>query len=254
MVKASKAGNMGVIFTDTDIAKYAIGRMLDVYKEQTHVSGPVDKVRAILNLLPEGLRDGNLRIFGDIGVSGAKYLKWRQSQGNAVTADKVINTYSSQEGALVKDVKTVYDYVMGKKDSPDCDFWQKDELKSWANSAGSKTYLVAAFALWEEAGKTTDTDVKNNLISWGNNLLAFREQHDAVRPSFSGKYYKIFAAMTPFFVLEDGTGQWTLESYVSDLPRVGQNSYLMGLLKTDIKIHVSVTLYCCAVFMYRRTS
>ena len=213
-------GNLRALL-DPRTLTITVGRMMALAAGAPGASF-TDKLESVANTMRNALEDGNRRIYSDIGGSGQDYLNYRAAHGGAVTPDQVLDGFSLSNPPQPAQARQVYNFAMQHlNDRPQpTDFEQRFPPSSF----DSRNLVVAAFALYEKAGQTSDAAAKNQLIAFGNNLLAYREQHDAVQPAFTpGRVLpgevdrpKLFRAITPTVALPLRSGTWTFDGYAPD--------------------------------------
>jgi hypothetical protein len=159
------------------------------------------------------LADGNRAIFADIGASGEAYLRLRASLGRPTpeaVLEKLALPESSEQGA-----KKVYAYALAHHlDAP-----PPTDFRRFSGPGAGNDVVRAGFALYELAGRTEDPARKNALVAFANNLIAWREQFEAVQPAFEGaragelSRQQVISAITPVVQVDVGGMLWTLDGF-----------------------------------------
>jgi hypothetical protein len=225
-----KAGALAALLDPRTLAITA-HRMLELVRSAPGAD-LMEKFGAVAGTIRNTMEDGNRRIYGDIGGAAQDYLNFRNAHGGRVTPDQIVEGFSLSQPPDAKQAREVYDFAISHlNDVPQpTDF---DRLFP-APRYDAKNVLVAAFAMYEQAGQTPDAGEKNKLISFANNLLAFREQRDAVQRAFTpGRVLpgevdrdKLFQALTPTVELDLPSGGWTFNTYANrHLPARDRNPF-----------------------------
>jgi hypothetical protein len=183
----------------------------------------IEKLGSIALTLRNLMTEGNRRIYADICGAGQDYFTWRRERGGAPSPGEVLSDFrpSAKEAAHI-----AFDFALEhRNDSPlPCDFGPIFP----AMRGDSSPLIVAAFALYELAGQTTEIEAKNRLVAIGNNYLAYREQFDAAQPAFTpGRILegevdrlKLLAILTPGIDLAMRSGIWRFWEFADlHLPR-----------------------------------
>jgi hypothetical protein len=129
------------------------------------------------------MEDGNRRIYSDIGGIAQDYLSLRQNCTDGVTSERVLKEFVPLNLFRPDLSRAAYDFAL--------QHLQDDPLPIHFDQLFSDLpddalpLVVAAFALYEQAGQTQDLTTKNRYVAFANNLVIYREQHDAVQPAFS---------------------------------------------------------------------
>jgi hypothetical protein len=183
------------------------------------------KLEAIAGTLRNALSDGNRRIYGDVGGAAERYLAWREAEPAPPAPEDVLSHYAAENGGNPAEARAAYDYALGaiaQGGPPASDF----ETRFPSPPSDSRNLATAGFALYELAGRTGDPERKNAIIAAANNLLAYREQHDAVQPAFTpGRTLpgevdraKLFDLLTPTVDLPMRGGTWRFADYAASEP------------------------------------
>ncbi|WNG62110.1 hypothetical protein F0U59_50955 [Archangium gephyra] len=183
---------------------------------------PLDKAEAVALTLEQLLLDGNVAIYGDIATSARAYLDWRgESGGNEVKPLQVVETFAL-DGASASEASRAREYALEHvKDSP-----QPTHFGTVLPEVRGQSFLVAAFALFEEARRTAEASERNALVAFANNYLAWHEQHNAVQPAFTPSSPRagevprdaLMHAMTPTLRLPLGPIAWEFSDYSERQP------------------------------------
>lgn len=180
-----------------------------------------DKTAAVTRTLLNGLEFGNRAIFSDIGAAGAAFLRLRQQQGGQITPQQVLEHFSCDGPPRPDEARRVFDRALAQAVAADplpVDFGAE-----FPEIAGDKRAMFpAAFALYEQAGRTSDGRVRDRLVMYGNQLLAWREQHDVAVSAFDAppaadevSRHELWRLMTPLVDLKTRTGVWRYVDYLS---------------------------------------
>jgi hypothetical protein len=178
---------------DPRVLAVGVERLLELMAEAPG-SDPIERLASVALTLRNTMAEGNRRIYSDIGGAAQDYLSFRQSQSGGVTFSL------SNRPDLAK---AAYDFAIGHlEDDPLPNRF--DQL--FPDLMGdTRPLVVAAFALYEQAGETPDTAAKNRCVAFANNFALYREQHEAIQPAFtpgrvlSGEVdrLKLLAIITP---------------------------------------------------------
>ncbi|MDQ6706866.1 MAG: hypothetical protein M3Z85_12940 [Acidobacteriota bacterium] len=127
------------------------------------------------------MEDGNHRIYTDLGGAGQDYLHFRAARTVQPTPDEVLNEFAlTPRQDLAKSAYRFAQEHLGEMPLP------VTFGKLFPSLAGdSRPLVAAAFALYEQAGATTDVAFKNRCIAFANNYVIYREQQDVVQPAFT---------------------------------------------------------------------
>jgi hypothetical protein len=178
-----------------------------------------ERLAAVAQTMRNGLEDGNRRIVADIGVAGQRYLEWRRGRPS-VTPEEVLRSFSlsappdpAQASELFNDARRACE---GNDPLP-------GDLETLypPSRYDANQMMVAGFALYEQAGATADPRVRNRLIAFANNYLAYKEQHDAAQPAFTpGRILPgetprepVWQLLTPLVDIEARYGTWSFHGY-----------------------------------------
>jgi hypothetical protein len=146
-------------------------------------SDPLERLASVALTLRNMMEDGNRRIYADVGGAAQDYLCLRESWTGSVTPERVLKEFSPPNLSRPDLAKAAYNFALQHlQDAPlPTDFDQLfPELLDDA-----VPLVVAAFALYEQAGQTPDMATKKRYIAFANNFVIYREQHEAVQPAFS---------------------------------------------------------------------
>ena len=160
----------------------SVDRLLQLMLEAPG-SNPLERLASVALTLRNTMTDGNRRIYADIGGTAQDYLCWRLDCAGAVAPEQVLNDFSLSNHSRPDLAKAAYDFALQHlQDSPLPIHF--DQL--FPGLLGdARPLVVAAFALYEQAGRTADVAEKNRYIAFANNVVIYREQHEAVQPAFS---------------------------------------------------------------------
>lgn len=192
-----------------------------------------DKSAAVTRTLLNGLEFGNRAIFSDIGAAGAAFLKFRQQQGGQITPQQVLEQFSCDGPPRPDEARLVFDRAVTQatgRDALPVDFGAE-----FPEIAGdNRAMFPAAFALYEQAGRTPDARVRDRLVMYGNQLLAWREQHDVAVSAFDApaapgevSRHEIWRLMTPLVDLKTRAGVWRYVDYLSSREEQGTFDHLL---------------------------
>jgi hypothetical protein len=219
MSLGAKGGNLGALANPLTLESSTKCMAKAIYDAPAR--GLVDKAKMVAGTLVSMLEDGNRRIYSDIGSAGSAYLKWRQGQ-SSVTPAAVLTQFGPSRGGDATKIQAIYDYAMQHiADSPQpTDF---EAALTRGQGATCRETVPVGIALYEAAGTTSDSQARDRYISFGNNLLAYCEQHDVVQPAFTpGRVVagetdrtQVMRCMTPTVRLLFRSLDWTFSSYCS---------------------------------------
>ncbi len=93
-------------------------------------------------------------------------------------------------------------------------------------SVSGQSLMVASFALFEQARREPDAARFERVVSFANNYLAYREQHDSVHPAFAppkvlpGEVSRslVMRVFTPTLRLDLGENTWTFNDWACRRP------------------------------------
>jgi len=204
----------------------SVKRLLELMAEAPG-SNPIERLAAVALTLRNTMEDGNRRIYGDIGGAGQDYLCFRESR-TGVTPEQVL--FNLPDLSRPEPAKAAYDFALQHLgDTP----LPVDFAKLFpAFSGDARPLVVAAFALWEQAGLTSDTAAKNRCVAFANNFVIYREQRGALQPAFTpGRILpgevdrlKLLAIITPAIEVALRLETWTFWQYAEKyLPARGLN-------------------------------
>ena len=179
-----------------------------------------DKTAAVTRTLLNGLEFGNRAIFADIGAAGAAFLKFRQQNGGQVTPQQVLEQFSCDGSPRPDDAHLVFDRAVAQASGNEP--LPTDFGAEFPQIAGdNRAMFPAAFALYEQAGRTADSRVRDRLVMYANVLLAWREQHDVAVSAFDApappdevSRHEIWRLMTPLVDLKTRAGVWSYVDYL----------------------------------------
>jgi len=146
-------------------------------------SNPLEQLASVALTLRNTMEDGNRRIFGDIGGMAQDYLRLRASQSGAVAPELMLQRFSQSNGYRADLAQAAFDFAMQHLQdvAPPLNFGEV-----FPGLAGdARPLVVAAFALYEQAGQAADLAARNRYIALANNFVIYREQHEAVQPAFT---------------------------------------------------------------------
>lgn len=192
-----------------------------------------DKTAAVTRTLLNGLEFGNRAIFSDIGAAGAAFLKFRQQQGGQASPQQVLEQFSCDGPPRPDEARLVFERAVAQATAHDplpIDF--AAEFPEIASD--NRAMFPAAFALYEQAGRTADARVRDRLVMYANQLLLWREQHDvAVRafdaPAAPGEVsrHEVWRLTTPLVDLKTRAGVWRYVDYLSSQEDPGAFEHLL---------------------------
>lgn len=175
-------------------------------------SGPVvERLARVAQTLQNALEDGNRRIFADIGVAGQQFMQARQAKGSALNDSEVLAMAPEPEQArgVLEQSRQVIE--------------QGGPLPTSTNTANM---LWAAFALYEEAGRSP-AGRRDPAIQLANELMAYHEQFSVAVPAFEppapieGELDRpeLFSVVTPSVCVPTREGTWRYSRFASrELP------------------------------------
>lgn len=180
-------------------------------------ANPLEHLGSVATTLRNMMQDGNRRIYGDIGGLAEKYLDMRESWTDSVSPERVFNEFAPAISLQPDGPAQIYQVALQhlSEDPLPIHF---DRLFSIGDS---RSMIVAAFALYEQARLSPDSATKNRYIAFANNLVIYREQHDAVQPAFTpGQILpgevdrlKLLAIITPTIEVIVRAGAWRFWEY-----------------------------------------
>lgn len=193
-----------------------------------------EKVAAVTRTVLDGLEDGNRAIFADMGAAAADYLRFRERHVGSITPEDVIAQFTAEGPSQPEQARRVFEracaQAAGMAPLP------TDLAVEFPTVASdSRPMFPAAFALYEQAGRTTDARVRDRLVMYANNLLAWREQHDVVRDVFDPsdvrpgevKRQDVWQMLTPLVDLKSRAGVWRYADYASAHDDDGEFAHLL---------------------------
>jgi hypothetical protein len=202
----------------------SVERLLELMLEAPG-RNPLERLASVSLTLRNTMEEGNRHIYADIGGMAQDYLCWRESWAGGVTPERVLEEFSVSNRSQPDRVKAAYEFALAHlEDSPlpiHFDQLFPDLL------GDARPLVVAAFALYEQAGQTADVAAKNRHIAFANNFVIYREQHEAVQPAFSpGQIMpgevdrlKLLAVITPAIQVALRLETWMFWQYAdSHLP------------------------------------
>jgi hypothetical protein len=146
-------------------------------------SNPIEQLGSVALTLRNMMEDGNRRIYGDIGGAAQDYLCLRESWDGSVTADRVLQEFAPSNFSRPDLTHAAYDFALQHLQDNPLPIHFDQSFPGMLSDA--RPLVVAAFALYEQAGQTSELVAKNRYIAFANNYVIYREQHDAVQPAFS---------------------------------------------------------------------
>ena len=212
---------------DPRVFAVCVDRLLELLKVAPG-SNPLDRVASVSLTLRNAMEDGNRRIYSDIGGAAQDYCYFRGA--NKVTPEQVLSEFSIGGVSRPEQAEAAYRFALQHLgDSPlPIDF---EEL--FPDLRGdARPLVVAAFALYEAAGRSEDLALKDCLVAFANNLVIYREQHEAVQPAFTpgsvlpGEVdrLKLLAIITPAIEVTLRLETWRFCEYAElHLPRRDNN-------------------------------
>jgi len=207
----------------------SVARLVELMLEAPG-SEPIERLTSIALTLRNTMEDGNRRIYRDIGGAGQDYLAWRARCISDVTPERVLNEFSSSIDCQADLATAAYDFALQHLQDvpPPIHF----DLLFPDLGGNARPLVVAAFALYEKAAQASEVAAKNRYIAFANNLVIYREQHEAVQPAFSpGQVLpgevdrlKLLAIITPTIQVALRLETWMFWQYADQhLPSRGPN-------------------------------
>jgi hypothetical protein len=199
--------------------KVSVERLLALMLEAPG-SNAIEQLGSVALTLRNMMEEGNRRIYSDIGGAAQDYLHLRESWAGSVTTDRVLKEFVPPNLLRPDLTKAAYDFAL--------QHLQDDPLPIHFDQlfpgllGDARPLVVAAFALYEQAGQTSELVAKNRYIAFANNFVIYREQHDAVQPAFSpgqtlpGEVdrLKLLAIITPTIEVALRLETWMFWEYV----------------------------------------
>ncbi len=180
--------------------------------------GLAEKLEAVARTLRDALGEGNRLIFADIGRAGHAYLRWREALARRPSPERVLAEFSLA-GSSPARARAIYEQAVALRGA---DFDDFDQRFSPARYDGHD-FVVAAFALYELAGREPRSTGAAQAVVSANKLLAWREQRDSARPAFApgtrpGEVdrYALFAVLTPWVRLPLKDSAWAFAPFASE--------------------------------------
>lgn len=179
---------------------------------------PVERIERVAQTLLNTLEDGNRRIFTDIGVAGQTFFEARRANGGPLTDEQLAAMAPEPEEARAV-LARAREAVEGGQPMPKC--------------ANTENMLWAAFALYEEAGRSP-AGRRDPCIRMANDMMAYHEQFTVVVPAFKPETarpgesdrYLLFSAVTPSVAVNTRAGTWRYSRFASDhLPARDHNPF-----------------------------
>jgi hypothetical protein len=176
---------------------------------------PLDKAEAVVRTLERLLNEGNVAIFTDVGGAGEAYLRWRGGAG-AVTPERVLGEFTLP-GSRAEDARRAYGAALTQAGT-----WPAaPDFERLLPGTSAQSLLVAGFALYEQARQCPGPEAAAALTAAANLFLAWREQRDAVQPTFAPTVRRpdevprpaLAQALTPLLCVRFGTVRWNFSDY-----------------------------------------
>ncbi len=173
-----------------------------------------DAFKKMFKTLEHTLSDGNIAIVLDLGKTIEEYLRFQSHYiHNAEETLALFNLSGTSEKEAVFIYKKVTCYLESHEDIP------SDFSGLIKKPSEGRNMLRAACACYAEAACSTSLPRKNRFIALGNNLMAWREQHDIIDPLFNitpkGEMSRVelLRAMTPVMQLPFPEHPWYFDAY-----------------------------------------
>ena len=196
-------------------------------------SNPLERLASVALTLRNMMEEGNRRIYTDIGGAAQDYLALRVSWTGSVTPERVLKQFSPSNVSRPDWAKAAYDFALQHLHDAPLPVHFDQVFPDLLGEA--HPLVVAAFALYEQAGLTADMTAKNRYVAFANNFVIYREQHEAVQPAFSpGQILpgevdrlKLLAIITPTIEVVLRSETWRFWEYAElHLPARGLNPLL----------------------------
>ncbi len=178
----------------------------------------LDNLERLCRTYESLLAEGNRAIFADIGGSATAFLRLNERRG-PLEPETVLTSLRLPESSAAGS-RRIYERALEHAfdRAPPTDF-------SGMAAPGAGNDLVrAAFALYTLAGQTRDLDRKNAIVSFANNLVAWREQFETVQPAFTESRIgeldrgRVLAALTPLVQVPFNDFTWKFSSFAKRQP------------------------------------
>lgn len=207
---------------DPRVLRICTKRLLHLVREAPG-DGLKGKLTAVARTVTNGLEDGNRRIFADIGVAAQRFLEYRRDAGPGITADRILREFSLSNPPRPAQAEEMYRFGMDAAAAGGpipSDFRTRFPMGTYDLS----NLLVAAFAMYTEAGACTDAALRNRIVATANNLMAWREQFETVQPAFTppatypGEVSRpgLFGLLTPAIVVPFRFGTWRYSRFAAE--------------------------------------
>ncbi len=185
--------------------------------DQRRDSQILENLEAMCRTYRALLGDGNRDIFGDIGASAEAFLRLRDRDG-PLTPEAVVAKLALPESSATSSL-AIYTWAReaARTRGP------PEDLGDLTAPHLGNDRVRAAFALYVLAGRTDDPTYKANLVRFANNLVAWREQAEAVQGAFvdtaPGELDRsaVVSAITPVVQVPIGRDLWTFFDFASRL-------------------------------------
>ncbi|HZH03723.1 MAG TPA: hypothetical protein VEY30_08070 [Myxococcaceae bacterium] len=214
------AASKGTLSEYLDPRTPNLARLADLYRAAPG-KGPREKAAALFKTLENTFADTNLAIFAEIGVAGEQYLEYRARHPD-LTPAQIAQTFTIL-GSKPQDATRAFEFAVerAKKGAS-----ISEPGSAFSPPVDTRSLLVAGFALFELAGRTSESEVKNRLVKTANNYILYREQSVNVEDSFApanpppGEVNRrdLVEILTPAIRLDVGSASWSLDDYADRLP------------------------------------
>ncbi|HLL53871.1 MAG TPA: hypothetical protein VK447_10010 [Myxococcaceae bacterium] len=219
VVAALLTGSNSRVFEDPRTLAITIARVVELFG-QAPGGDPLHKAESIVDTLGNTLAEGNLGIYSDVGGTAQAYLEFRRAVG-APSPEDVLGRFVPP-GSNTAEARRAYAFALqhGAQRALPTDF---ERLLAGVSGA---SIMVAGLALYEQARLEADAARRDWLISFGNNFVAYREQHDVVAPVFvpprmlPGEVSRsaVMRTFTPPLRLGLGDGYWNFSDWARRRP------------------------------------
>jgi hypothetical protein len=167
---------------DPRTLKVSVERLLALAQDAPG-SDLLERLGSVSFTLRNMMEDGNRRIYGDIGGAAQEYLQLRESWAGRVTAERVLTEFVPMNFVGCELGELAYDFALQHlQDDP---LPTRFDQLFLGSPSDARSLVVAAFALYEQAGQMPEVAIKNRYVAFANNFVIYREQHDAVQPAFT---------------------------------------------------------------------
>lgn len=219
-VSTAEDVNAGVLprfaFRSVDLLLHAEGR------------GLAERIDAVLLTAYNVFADGNKAIYVDVAGAGQDFFELRQISGPFASDEVMFQTLAPRwaprdPAVFAKDAREIVAYCRAHLGSLEGLCGLTSHFRHLCDRRGS-AFLAAAFALYEEAGRTPELWRKNQFAGAANALLALREQRDIVQRAFEGRgpgeveRAEVFRLLTPYLTITIGPSCWRFSQWAESAP------------------------------------